>query len=137
MANRNWTRGEAEALVHVADKPHQEQRDFVWASVKVGGIEVHDSDGMYCDKPSEFEGSEEHANAALIADAFNVAHETGRTPSELAALVERMREIIDEWQCWEDEPRASAFRLRDALLAELDAKPNVPDHPDDSEGGTV
>lgn len=79
--------------------------------------------------------------ADLIADAFNVAHETGRTPSELAALVDRVRGIVADWNYCEDEPRASAFRLHDALidalLAELDAKPNSEDHPDDSEGGTV
>lgn len=64
--------------------------------------------------------------ADLIADAFNTAHETGRTPSELAALVDRVRGIVADWNCCEDEPRASAFRLHDALidalLADLDAK---------------
>lgn len=64
--------------------------------------------------------------AALIADAFNTAHDTGRTPSELAAMVDRVRGIVADWNYCEDEPRASAFRLHDALidalLAELDAK---------------
>lgn len=87
------------------------------------------------------EEAEAKASADLIADAFNTAHETGRTPSELAAMVDRVRGIVADWNCCEDEPRASAFRLHDALidalLADLDAKPNSEDHPDDSEGGTV
>ncbi|RTL26403.1 MAG: hypothetical protein EKK55_07890 [Rhodocyclaceae bacterium] len=61
--------------------------------------------------------------ADLLGDAIKTRAATGRTPSELAALVERMRGIIADWNCWEDDPRGAAFALRNALLAELDAKP--------------
>lgn len=35
-------------------------------------------------RDNDLDKSEQTANAALIAEAFNVAHETGRTPQQLA-----------------------------------------------------
>lgn len=73
---------------------------------------------MVCDTEKRGHESTE-ANARLIAAAPNLLAEVRR----LATLVERMRGIIADWNCWEDDPRGAAFALRNTLLAELDAKP--------------
>ena len=42
------------------------------------------------------EGDEDDANAELIAQAFNVLHETGCTPRELADMLHEYRELLAE-----------------------------------------
>lgn len=60
------------------------------------------------------EASEREANAELIAEAFNVLHETGMTPRELVKALRRLYDATscidgmldgdrDKQEAWEDE----------------------------------
>lgn len=93
---------------------------------------------MVCDTEKRGHESTE-ANAALIAAA-----------PDLLAEVRRLREVLGEINTVAGAMeqlavtagvRFDAAKWREikekTSAAELDAKPNIPDHPDDSEGGTV
>ena len=87
--------------------------------------------------PPEWEQDE--ANAALISEAFNVAHETGLTPRQLAGQRERLMaclraEVADlksrmfgstHWQgCEEAHPKCAALkRMQDAIADAEGATP--------------
>lgn len=72
-----YTKGRAEVQRHITDK-----ESYVWYVVRIEGEIVNEGDGMY--EPTADEEAKMQANAALIAEAFNVTHETGRTPRQLA-----------------------------------------------------
>ena len=128
MENRNWTRGRFITDGTVNGRPWTVHvickfDDLGPSNGKIATAE--DIDGNIDTRI---------ANAALIADAFNTAHKTDRTPSELAALVERMREVLEEvrdelFQRVSDrhDPKTAyhwpEIQKADNLLAELDAKP--------------
>lgn len=58
-----------------------------------------------------------HANAVLIAEAFNVTHETGRTPRELAADVTRLRDALTNLERRATFGTVSQEYLREARAA--------------------
>ena len=85
--------------------------------------------------PEYFTPEEIEANAALISEAFNVAHETGLTPRQLAGQRERLMaclraEVADlksrmfgstHWQgCEEAHPKCAALKRMQNAIAEAE-----------------
>lgn len=65
---------------------------YVWFDVKVDGQIIHDGDGMY--NPTPEEEVELKALSELIAEAFNVKQETGRTPAQLVAERAELAKVL-------------------------------------------
>ena len=94
-------------------------------------VGIEHSDHIICEEIGPYTGNGE-ADAALIAEAFNVAHETGRTPAQLAAeraeLVGAIEPVLAqygppiEWDGWEDadgESMGDRLRGLSAILAKV------------------
>ena len=77
------TKGRAEVFRKTSVDSCDSTLVYVWFDVVIDGQIVHDGDGIY--NPTNEEEAELKAYSALIAEAFNVADETGRTPAQLAA----------------------------------------------------
>lgn len=77
------TKGRAEVFRKTSVDSCDSTLVYVWFDVVIDGQIVHDGDGIY--NPTNEEEAELKAYSALIAEAFNVAAETGRTPAQLAA----------------------------------------------------
>lgn len=115
----NYTKGKAE----FADGMYGNVRIVIGNYTVASVAGSHDND------------EEREANAALISEAFNVAHETGLTPRQLAGQRERLMaclraEVADlksrmfgstHWQgCEEAHPKCAALKRMQNAIAEAD-----------------
>ena len=77
----------------------------------VNGTGVFNDQGIHIAQVVSLNGADE----ILIAEAFNVLHETGMTPRELADLVAAFRKLADAtedfFQNMQEKGRGHAYRL--------------------------
>lgn len=98
----NCTKGPAPSIMNGSDNGWATctmQRDGL--HVVVTAPYAGEMDNGEWDHPEKVHEAE--ANAALIAEAFNILHETGMTPRELADLLERLAELLTDIQNRDDD----------------------------------
>lgn len=98
MKKENCTKGPVTAKPFLT--PREDDDPMMVYKVEGGDLQARydnlpvDENGDYDQDQVDAIHTENEANAELIAEAFNVLHETGMTPRELVAMVARLRNSI-------------------------------------------